>query len=536
MPSTIIIQLQEQDMELLDTTLRDGAQCEGITFSVEDKINVVRQLDELGIRWIECGNPGSNPKDRIFFDQISSEPSLRHSGLVAFGATVRPGLSPEQDESLRILSECPADVKTIFGKSSVFHITEVLHCTPDENLRMIRDTITYLKSNGNTVWYDAEHFFDGYTEDPEYALKTLQTAEEAGAARITLCDTNGGSLPETIAEVIDIVKNNVSVPLGIHTHNDCGLAVAAAAAAVRAGCSHVEGTIGGIGERCGNADLCTLIPLLTFKLNQTCLPDGCVQKLTHTYRTVMEIINLTPFDRAPFVGHSAFAHKGGMHMDAMIKNNASYELFDPELVGNQRRFLISDQVGRAGIYARLGHILPDLNRDSPEIHQVIDRLKQKELEGYTYENADGSFALLALDTLNRRPRYFDVVDYHVLCNQTDPAKQGDGASSAQAYLKVRVNGQEGINAAEGDGPVNALDLALRKTLSLFYPALTKMHLNDFKVRVLNSLGTASLVRVNIESSDGSHLWNTVGVSQDIIQACLSALIDSVDYMLTYYNN
>lgn len=523
-------------MELLDTTLRDGAQCEGITFSVEDKIKVVRLLDELGIRWIECGNPGSNPKDRLFFDQLSALPAFRYAGLVAFGATVRPGMSPEEDESLRILSACKADVKTVFGKSSVFHISEVLHCSPEENLRMIRDTVRFLVSAGNTVWYDAEHFFDGYAQDPAYALETVRTAVEAGASRVTLCDTNGGSMPETVTEVMLAVHEAISVPLGIHTHNDCGLAVAAAAAAARAGCVHIEGTVGGIGERCGNADLCTLIPLLTFKLNMPCLPEGCTQKLTHTYRNVMEIINLTPFDRAPFVGHSAFAHKAGMHMDAMLKNNASYELIDPELIGNQRRFLISDQVGRAGVYARLGRILPDLNPDSPEIRRVIDRLKQKELEGYTYENADGSFALLALDTLSRRPRYFDVVDYHVLCNQIDPAALSAGASSAQAYLKVRVSDQEGINAAEGDGPVNALDLALRKTLSLFYPALTRMHLNDFKVRVLNSLGTASLVRVNIESSDGSHIWNTVGVSQDIIQACLSALIDSVDYMLTYYNN
>lgn len=523
-------------MELLDTTLRDGAQCEGITFSVEDKINIIRHLDNLGVHWIECGNPGSNPKDRLLFDAVSSAASLMHSKLIAFGATVRPGLLPENDESLRILSECSADIKTVFGKSSVFHITQVLHCTPEENLRMISDTVLYLRKTGNTVWYDAEHFFDGYKEDPEYAISTIITAVKAGAARVTLCDTNGGTLPGEISDIISAVKEKKNIPLGIHTHNDCGLAVAGSVAAVQAGCAHIEGTIGGIGERCGNADLCTLIPLLTFKMNNPCLPEGCIQKLTHTYRTVMEIINLTPFDRAPFVGHSAFAHKGGMHMDAMLKNDSSYELIDPELIGNQRRFLISDQVGRAGVYARLGHILPDLNRDSNEIKKVIEKLKQKEMEGYTYENADGSFALLALDTLNRRPRYFDVVDYHVLCNQVGPTTSNSNVSSAQAYLKVRVNGQEGINAAEGDGPVNALDLALRKTLSLFYPSLSEMHLNDFKVRVLNSLGTASLVRVNIESSDGSHIWNTVGVSQDIIQACLSALIDSVDYMLTYYNN
>lgn len=524
-------------MELLDTTLRDGAQCEGITFSVEDKLNIVRILDDLGVQWIEAGNPGSNPKDRLFFEKISQSPKLRHSHLVAFGATIRPGASAEDDPALQILASCPAEIKTVFGKSSVFHINEVLHCSTDENLRMIRDTVTYLKHVGNRVWYDAEHFFDGYRENKEYAIQTILTAIDAGAERVTLCDTNGGSLPEQIGQAIRDLKEKTSIPFGIHTHNDCGLATATVLYAAESGCIHVEGTIGGIGERCGNADLCTLIPLLTYKLNKPCLPNGCIQKLTNAYRTVMEIINVTPFDRAPFVGHSAFAHKGGMHMDAMIKNNASYELFDPELIGNQRRFLISDQVGRAGVYARLGHILPDLNRDSPEVHQVLEKLKQKELEGYTYENADGSFALLALDTLNRRPRYFDVVDYHVLCNRTEHNHPSVGpALSAQAYLKVRVKGEEGINAAEGNGPVNALDIALRKTLSQFYPCLKLMHLNDFKVRVLDSNATASLVRVNIESTDGQHIWNTVGVSGDIIKACLQALIDSVDYMLTYYHS
>lgn len=524
-------------MELLDTTLRDGAQCEGITFSVEDKLNIVRILDDLGIHWIEAGNPGSNPKDRLFFEKISQCPKLRHSHLVAFGATIRPGASAEEDSALKILAFCPAEIKTVFGKSSLFHINEVLHCSKEENLRMIRETVSYLKQVGNRVWYDAEHFFDGYFENREYAIQTVLTAIEAGAERVTLCDTNGGSLPKQIGQAISDLKAKITTPFGIHTHNDCGLATATVLHAVENGCSHIEGTIGGIGERCGNADLCTVIPLLTYKLNMACLPDDCIQKLTNAYRTVMEIINVTPFDRAPFVGHSAFAHKGGMHMDAMIKNNASYELFDPELIGNQRRFLISDQVGRAGVYARLGHILPDLNRDSPEIHQVLEKLKQKELEGYTYENADGSFALLALDTLNRRTRYFDVVDYHVLCNRTEYNNPLMGSAlSAQAYLKVRVNGEEGINAAEGNGPVNALDLALRKTLSLFYPCLKQMHLNDFKVRVLDSNATASLVRVNIESTDGQHIWNTVGVSGDIIKACLSALIDSVDYMLTYYQS
>ena len=518
---------------LSDTTLRDGAQAEGITFSLTDKIQIVQALDELGIPFIEAGNPGANPADKAFFDQVKGQLPLRQASLMAFGSTCRPGAEPEADPALAVLSACDAAVKVLFGKSSLLHVSQVLRCTPEENLRIIRDSVRWLKQNGNTVWYDAEHFFDAWKEDPGYALSTIQAAADAGAARVILCDTNGGAFPGEIERAVRAARDRLSIPLAIHCHNDCGLAVACSLAAVNAGCDMIQGTIGGIGERCGNTDLCTVIPLLCLKMQKPCLPEGHLIRLTDLSRRILEIMNVAPNESAPFIGYSAFAHKAGMHIDGIIKDTRSYEQIDPESVGNQRRFLLSDQTGRTGIYARLSKILPDLNRDSEEIRMVLSRLKEMEAYGYTYENADGSFELLALDTLGRRPRYFSVADYHVLCQS--PVNHPDRKiPTAQAYLKVTVNGQEGINAAEGDGPVNALDMALRKTLSLFYPSVRNMSLKDFKVRVLNARGTASRVRVSIESSDGAHIWNTVGVSENIIEACLKALVDSVDYMLTRF--
>ena len=520
-------------LEILDTTLRDGAQAEGITFSVEDKKQITAALDELGVSWIEAGNPGANPMDLRFFQEMASRPPLRHASLVAFGSTCKASLTPENDPALQTLCDCPASVKTIFGKSALYHVTHVLRCNPEENLELIRSSVHFLKSRGNTVWFDSEHFFDGFRENREYALSTLRAAVSGGASRIILCDTRGASLPEEISETVRAVRQEIEIPLGIHTHNDSGLAAACSIAAVRAGCDHVQGTIGGIGERCGNADLCTLIPLFSLKLSMPCLPDGCLRKITHLSRVISEIMNIVPRESAPFVGNSAFAHKAGMHIDGILKDPATYEQIDPEEVGNQRRFLVSDQVGRAGVYARLGRLFPDLNRDSPEIGRVIFRLKEMEAQGYTYENADGSFELLAMDTLGRRQRFFEVADYHVLCQRY--VETADKAlPTAQAYLKISVGGREGINAAEGDGPVNALDKALRKTLSEFFPSVSRMSLQDFKVRVLNAEGTASLVRVSIESSDGAHIWNTVGVSENIIEACLRSLIDSVDYMLSHF--
>ena len=520
-------------MELLDTTLRDGAQAEGITFSLEDKKRIALALDALGVKWIEAGNPGANPKDAAFFDMFRGKRLLRQAQLVAFGSTIRPGEQPGDNMNLQALLDSGARTVSVFGKSSIMHVEEVLRCTPEENLRIIRESIAWLTDRGLRVWFDAEHFFDGYRMNPDYALQSLGAALEGGASMLTLCDTNGGSLPWEISGAVEaVIARFPGVRVGIHCHNDCGLAVACSLAAVQSGATMVQGTMGGIGERCGNADLCTLIPLLEMKLGLPCLPEGHLPMLTHTARQIAEVMNLSPSDRAPFVGNDAFAHKGGMHIDGVIKNPATFEQIPPESVGNQRRFLLSDQSGRAGVYARLSHVLPDLNRDSDEMAQVIARLKEKEARGYTYENADGSFALMALDTLGRRPSFFEVVDFHVLCHR--PQLLPDVANSAQAYVKVEVNGQSAINAAEGDGPVNALDLALRKTLTDFYPELGRMRLKDFKVRVLDSGGTASTVRVSIESTDGTNIWSTVGVSSNIIQACFKALVDSIDYMLTYH--
>lgn len=520
-------------IKVLDTTLRDGAQAEGVGFSLEDKRKITHALDELGISLIEAGNPAANPKDTAFFDERTALGELKNAALAAFGATMRPGERAERNGGLQALLSCGAEHISLFGKCSLLHVREVLRCSEEENLRIIRESVAFLSQRGRKVYFDAEHFFDGYAMDSAYAMRCLEAAALGGAEWLVLCDTNGGSLPAQVAAVVAQVRRQFpGLGIGIHCHNDCGLAVACTLAAVESGAEMVQGTMGGIGERCGNADLCTLLPLLELKLGLRCLPDHKLPMLTHIARYITEVMNLSPNDRAPFVGHAAFAHKGGMHIDGVLKEPSTFEQVPPESVGNQRRFLVSDQSGRAGIYARLSRVLPDVQRDSPEMARVLARLKQKEFKGYTYENAEGSFALMALDTLGRRPRFFEVRDFHVLCNR--PQNAANLEKSAQAYIKLQVDGREGINAAEGDGPVNALDLALRKTLADFYPCIHQMRLKDFKVRVLDSGGTASTVRVTIESTDGDHIWSTVGVSSNIIQACFKALVDSVDYMLTYY--
>lgn len=519
-------------LEVLDTTLRDGAQGEGISFSLDDKIKIAQALDSLGIPFIEGGNPAANPKDELFFAAYQKAPFLSNAKLCAFGSTIRAGAVPDTDTGLQALLASGAQVISLFGKCSMLHVSQVLRCSPDENLRMIEESVGFLTQAGRQVFFDGEHFFDGFKHDEAYALACLHAAAKGGAVRLVLCDTNGGSLPELITRAVKSVCDTFKVPVGIHCHNDCGLAVANTVLGVQAGATHVQGTIGGIGERCGNANLCTLMPLLQLKMDIPCIPEAKMQTITSTARYIAEIMNMSPAEQAPFVGHTAFAHKGGMHIDGVMKNNATFEHFSPEAVGNHRRFLLSEQTGRTGILARLAPIAPDVERDSPEMQLLINKLKEKEFRGYAYENADASFALLALDILGRRNRFFEVKDFHVLSGL--PKNAQDRNNSAQAYIKIAVNGQEEINAAEGDGPVNALDNALRKALAVFYPCIEKMRLKDFKVRVLDSGGTASTVRVSIESTDGKRLWSTVGVSSNIIQACMKALTDSINFLLMYY--
>ncbi len=517
-------------VELLDTTLRDGAQGEGIEHSLDDKRKIAMALDRLGIPFIEGGNPYSNPKDRIFFEEAKAQPFLRQARLVPFGSTCRAEISPEEDAGLQALLATEQETISLFGKTSLLHVTEVLRVSAQENLRMIEESVAYLKARGRRVLYDAEHFFDGCGVDRDYAFETLRAAARGGADWLVLCDTNGGTLPEALRGRLCEVKAALpQARIGIHCHDDMGLAVAGTLDCLQAGAMMAQGTIAGVGERCGNTNLCTLIPTVMLKLGYDALPKENLALLTETARSVVDIMNLQPNPRSPYVGYSAFAHKGGMHIDGVSKNEATFEHVPPESVGNRRRFVLSEQAGRSGVYARLKRLLPELTREDPRVKAVTDRLKRRGIKGYAYENADGSFDLMALDTLEMRKRFFDVVDFHVLSGNPQ------GSHSAQAYIKIAVGGQEEINAAEGDGPVNALDTALRKALTVFYPSLQKMHLRDFKVRVLDSGGTASVVRVLIESTDGKNVWSTVGVSSNIIQACFIALCDSVEYYLTFFN-
>lgn len=513
---------------VLDTTLRDGAQGEGVVFSVDDKLHIARALDGLDIPYIEGGNPAANPKDAEFFRLMNEKKPLSFSRLCAFGSTRRAHTPPAEDAGLQGLLKSGAQVITLFGKSSRGHVEEVLRCTLEENLAMIEESVAYLIAAGREVFFDGEHFFDGYAEDPAYAMATLEAALRGGASCLVLCDTNGGAMPDEVAAITKEVVTRFSVSIGIHCHNDCGMAAANTIMGVKAGATHVQGTMCGVGERCGNGDLTTILPVLELKLGYSCLREGNMAQLTPTARYISEVMNLPLGSRAPFVGSSAFAHKAGMHIDGVTKNSAAFEHIPPEAVGNLRRFLLSDQTGRTGLLNRLQTIIPGITRDSQELAAIGARLKRKELRGYTFENADGSFALMVLDTLGKRQSFYEVLDFHVLSSKEQ------GENSAQAYIKISVEGRTEINAAEGDGPVNALDKALRKALAVFYPPLSNMRLKDFSVRVLDSGGTASTVRVLIESTDGTHIWNTVGVSSNIIQACFKALCDSVDYLLTYY--
>lgn len=511
---------------IYDSTLRDGAQAQGISFTVEDKVKIVERLDKLGVAYIEAGNPGSNPKDLEFFERIK-EIKFKNSKVIAFGSTRRVNLPVEEDANVKSLLIAGTPSVCIFGKSWELHVREILRATLEENIQMIYDTVLYFKKQGKEVVYDAELFFEGYRANPEYAMKTLSAAMDAGADSICLCETTGSSFPDEIREVTAKVVREFKVPIGIHCHNDCGMAIANSIIAVQAGATQVQGTINGFGERCGNANLCTVIPNLQLKLGYDCIPDENMKRLTTVARSVSEIANVTHDDRAPYVGRSSFAHKAGMHSDAVNKNPKAYEHIEPELVGNERVFLMSEVAGRSAVLSHVNEVDVTLTKDSPETKLVLEKLKEMEFEGYQYEGAEGSFELVIRKVLGKYKSYFDLKEFKVIVNEPSINEV-----SSSAMIKINVEGQDEITAAEGDGPVNALDKALRKALERFYPQIGEMKLTDFKVRVLDSTSaTAAKVRVLIESTDGIEVWTTIGVSTDIIDASWKALVDSIEYKL-----
>ena len=512
-------------IELYDTTLRDGAQTEGISYSAQDKLRIVEQLDELGMHYIEGGWPGSNPKDAQFF-RLAKRLRLTTAKLVSFGSTRHPSKTPANDPNLKSLLSTETETITIFGKSWDLHVRDVLRRSLDENLRIIEGSVKFLKQRGRTVIYDAEHFFDGYRDNPTYALKTLRAAQEAGADAIVFCDTNGGTIPQELVTIIDAAKRVVRVPMGIHTHNDSGLAVANALAAIQAGCRQVQGTINGYGERCGNADLVTIIAVLQLKMGIRCLPEHKLKALTETSHLVAEISNMVQRPNAPFVGSTAFAHKGGVHVNAVMKNPRTYEHLDPSLIGNQRKILVSELSGRSAIVSKAQELALDLSKETKEAKRLLKLLQQLEHQGYQFEAAEASFELLLQRHLKHLKPFFELKHFRIVMET-----RGHHLIS-KATIRLRVNGVTEQKSADGDGPVNALDNAVRKALTEFYPTLAGMHLTDFKVRVLDEKqGTAAKVRVLIQSQDAHDSWGTIGVSENIIEASWQALVDSLEYKL-----
>ncbi len=514
-----------QQIQIYDTTLRDGTQSEGFTLSGIDKLRIAKRLDEIGVAFIEGGWPGSNPKDAEFFDR-SRDMQWQTAKITAFGSTCRARSGPEDDANIKALLDAQTEVVTIFGKAWDLHVTEVLNTTLDDNLRIIEGSVAYLREQGRRVIYDAEHFFDGYKADPAYALKTLQAAIRGGAETVVLCDTNGGTMPWEVSGITCDVKVALgAVPFGIHTHNDSEVAVANALAAVRAGAIQVQGTINGVGERCGNANLCSVIADLELKMGIQCLPDDNISHLTDLSHFVMEVANLTPDEHLPFVGKSAFAHKGGVHVAAMRRSARSYQHIEPEAVGNKMRVVVSDLSGRGNLLHKAEEHFLEL--DVEEVVPVLNDIKELEARGFAFEAAEASVAMM----LKRQEMYyqppFELVDYFVNVEHRD----GRG-TFAEATVKVRVGGEILHTAAEGNGPVNALDLALRKALQPIYPQLANFHLADYKVRILDGEnGTEAITRVLIDTHNGTKRWSTVGASGNIIEASWRALADSVEYGL-----
>lgn len=512
-------------VKIYDTILRDGTQGEGISFSVHDKLKIAKKLDDFGIAYIEGGWPGSNPKDIEFFKKAKSL-SLKNAKIAAFGSTRRAKIKAKDDSNIKALLEAKTEVVTIFGKSWDLHVKDVLRTTLQENLNMVEDSVKYLKSKKRTVIYDAEHFFDGFKNNKEYALDTLNRASKAGADVVVLCDTNGGTMPYEIELIIKEVQKNIKSPLGIHTHNDAGMAVANSVMAAKLGCVQIQGTINGYGERCGNANLCEIIPNLKLKLGIDCISDKKLQQLTKVSHYITEIANLIPQNNQPYVGRSAFAHKGGMHVDAVKKNPVSFEHIKPELVGNNRRILVSELSGKINILSKAKEFGINLSKETPETLDILRTIKNLEYEGYQFEGAEASFELLMKKAVGKHKTFFNLIDFRVSVEKTE------NGMFSEATVKVEVNGTEKHTVAEGDGPVNALDNALRKALDKFYPSLREVHLVDYKVRVIGGEeGTAAKVRVLVESADSKDSWETVGVSENIIEASWQALVDSIEYKL-----
>ncbi|NOQ51425.1 MAG: citramalate synthase [Desulfuromonadaceae bacterium] len=514
-------------IQLYDTTLRDGTQAEDISFQVQDKVQVARRLDELGIDYIEGGWPGSNPKDITFFEAIKKE-TLNHSKIAAFGSTRRAKVTPAEDSNIQMLIQAEPDAVTIFGKTWDFHVREALRISLEENLELINDSLVYLKGRVAEVIYDAEHFFDGYKANPEYAIKTLQAAAAANVDCIVLCDTNGGTMPYEIPAMMAAVKKVISTPLGIHAHNDSECAVANSLMAVSCGAMHVQGTMNGFGERCGNANLCSIIPSLKLKLGKECLSDESLRMLRSASRYVYELANLVPNKHQAYVGNSAFAHKGGVHVSAIQRHPETYEHIRPELVGNRTRVLVSDLSGRSNILVKAEECGIKLDSKDPVTMEILEKIKELENQGFQFEGAEASFELLMLKAMGKLKHYFTVSAFRVI----DTLRESDRSPVSEGTVKVKVGGKVEHTAADGTGPVHALDMALRKALISFYPQLGEVKLLDYRVRVLPAgRGTESMTRVLVESGDHDSRWGTVGVSSNIIEASYQALADALTYKL-----
>jgi len=522
------VSTQVDDFHVYDTTLRDGAQQEGLAFSVTDKLAVARHLDELGVGFIEGGWPGANPKDTEFFRRAGTELDLTHAQLAAFGATRRPGVQAADDPQVAALRESGAPIVTLVAKSHDRHVDQALRTTLEENLAMVRDTVAHLRSEGRRVFLDAEHFFDGYRSNPSYALEVLRAAVESGADVAVLCDTNGGWLPDELADVVHAVAEASGARLGIHCHNDTGCAVANSLAAVSAGASHVQGTLNGYGERTGNADILTVVANLQLKRGLALVPDHALQEATRIAHAVSELANVPPYSRQPYVGASAFAHKAGLHASAIRVDPMLYQHVEPELVGNDMRMLVSDMAGRASIELKGRELGYDLAGNSELLTRVTEKVKKLEARGYTFEAADASFELLLrAEVEGRGPELFEVESWRVIVDA-----RGDGSAAAEATVKIRAGGERLVAVGEGNGPVNALDHALRTALAKAFPELAKLELIDYRVRIVDAAhGTDAVTRVLVETSDGETSWETVGVHANVIEASWEALLDAVTYGL-----